>query len=426
MNQSETGCVTTVMTAQFVTRILTCAALIGTAGFAAAPSASHAAGPTTSIVGAAGAVGASSSPSISADGRFVAISTTQPLIPSDTDGLADVYVTDRATGAVTLVQPASSVLVNSAPDISDDGARVVFLSRIGGLTALVAADTTAGTFRVVSTDIPPHLTDPAAAHGSAPAEPQISGDGSTIVFTSRSNTIVVGDTNGRRDLFAQAFGGGPYERLSVSSSGVQGSGTGDDAAMHPSVSVNGQAVAFSSAASGLAPVGLGEHVYLRNRTTSTTSAVITAAATDPSLSADARFVALTTTVSLAAGDRNGVNDVYVVDLKSGAVARASTPTTTGAAGASDQPSISPDGSTVAFRSAAANLVAGDSNSLTDIFVRGTTTVRASVATGGVQAQGGSSSAPALANLRTVAFTSDAVNLVVGDSNGASDVFVFID
>src|SRR5207249_6721018 len=95
------------------------------------------------------------------------------------------------------------------------------------------------------------------------------------------------------------------------------------------------------------------------------------------------------------------------------------------------PALSADGRFVAFGSDATNLVAGDTNGTTDVFVHDRqtgTTERVSVASGGGTQGNGKSGGffafPALsADGRFVAFQSDATNLVAGDTNGATDVFV---
>jgi Tol biopolymer transport system component len=96
-------------------------------------------------------------------------------------------------------------------------------------------------------------------------------------------------------------------------------------------------------------------------------------------------------------------------------------------GNSTRPSISASGRFVAFASDAANLVKRDTNGLTDIFVndrRTGKTFRVNVKTGGKQARGGLSFDPSIsADGRTVAFYSEAKNLVPNDTNGAGDVFV---
>ena len=91
------------------------------------------------------------------------------------------------------------------------------------------------------------------------------------------------------------------------------------------------------------------------------------------------------------------------------------------------PAISADGRFVAFNSFASNLVPGDTNGATDIFVRDRelgTTRRVGVGLGGVQANEASTAAAVSANGRFVAFDSFASNLVPGDDNFARDVFVY--
>ncbi|MDQ6806100.1 MAG: hypothetical protein M3065_14335, partial [Actinomycetota bacterium] len=96
-------------------------------------------------------------------------------------------------------------------------------------------------------------------------------------------------------------------------------------------------------------------------------------------------------------------------------------------GASDSPSVSADGRYIAFASSASNLVGGDTNGVQDIFVTDTvagTTRRISVSSTLDQANGPSSDPHISDDGRYVAFQSDATNLVPGDTNGATDVFVY--
>ena len=95
--------------------------------------------------------------------------------------------------------------------------------------------------------------------------------------------------------------------------------------------------------------------------------------------------------------------------------------------ASNPPALSANGRYVAFASDATNLVSGDTNGFSDIFVRDLklhTTTLVSVGPGGVQGNGDSYQPAISADGRYVAFASDASNLVSGDNNGLfSDVFV---
>src|SRR5436309_3388656 len=150
-------------------------------------------------------------------------------------------------------------------------------------------------------------------------------------------------------------------------------------------------------------------------------------------SADGRFVAFDSTASdLVAADTNGVSDVFVHDRQAGTTERVSVASGgTQANHASSCPALSADGRFVAFQSDATNLVAGDTNGATDVFVHDRqtgATERVSVASGGGTQGNGNSGGffafPALsADGRLVALQSAATNLVPADTNGATDVFV---
>jgi hypothetical protein len=148
----------------------------------------------------------------------------------------------------------------------------------------------------------------------------------------------------------------------------------------------------------------------------------------PSISPEGRYVAFGSDAdNLVAGDTNGVQDVFVHDLQTGATARVSVDSA-GVQGNQDSllPSISSGGRFVAFESSASNLVPGDSNGFSDVFVRDrwiNTTARASVGSSGSQGNLGSSDGSISADGRFVAFQSDASNLVSGDNNGCTDIFV---
>jgi Tol biopolymer transport system component len=137
--------------------------------------------------------------------------------------------------------------------------------------------------------------------------------------------------------------------------------------------------------------------------------------------------------NLVIGDTNGNYDIFVRDLLGGTTTRVSVDSIGAQAnGDSGYPVISSDGRYVAFTSGASNLVAGDTNSTYDIFgtydifVRDTvggTTTRVSVDSIGAQANGDSLYPAISSDGRYVAFTSGASNLVAGDTNSNSDVFV---
>jgi Tol biopolymer transport system component len=146
------------------------------------------------------------------------------------------------------------------------------------------------------------------------------------------------------------------------------------------------------------------------------------------LSAHGRYVAFGSYASdLVPGDTNGEVDVFVRDRVAGTTQRVSV-SNTGTQGnaRSDMPALSARGRYVAFHSPASNLVLEDTNDSWDVFVRDRvagTTQRVSISDNGAQADG-TSTLPALsAHGRYVALTSNAPNLVPGDTNQTYDVFM---
>jgi Tol biopolymer transport system component len=154
---------------------------------------------------------------------------------------------------------------------------------------------------------------------------------------------------------------------------------------------------------------------------------VTIESTSPAISSDGRFVTFSTAASLLAADGNGQYDIYVYDRSNQTLALASVDSS-GAIGNghSFQPAISNDGHAVAFASEAKNLVAGDTNGITDVFVHdfaAGTTVCASLSSGGTFGNARSSRPSIDTDGLVVAFESDANDLVSGDRNFVTDVFV---
>jgi len=148
----------------------------------------------------------------------------------------------------------------------------------------------------------------------------------------------------------------------------------------------------------------------------------------PSISADGRYVAFQSSASnLVAGDTNLATDIFVRDRQTNTTTRVSLDSA-GAQGNNNsrEPSISGDGRYVTFHSTASNLVAGDSNGCCDIFVRDrqtNTTIRVSLDSAGTEGNSHSYYPNISADGRYVTFDSWASNLVTGDTNGTRDIFV---
>jgi len=207
--------------------------------------------------------------------------------------------------------------------------------------------------------------------------PSISSDGRFVAFRSVASNLVSGDTNSTWDIFVHDRQTSQTTRVSVDSGGLQGNGRSQST----SISSDGRFVAFHSRASNLVP-----------------------------------------------GDTNGTYDIFVHNRQTGQTTRVSVDSG-GLQGnsLSEMSSISSDGRFVAFESYASNLVPGDTNGEADIFVHdrqtGQTT-RVSVDSGGLQGNNHSDGPMSISSDgRFVAFQSEATNLVPGDTNGRTDIFV---
>ncbi len=169
---------------------------------------------------------------------------------------------------------------------------------------------------------------------------------------------------------------------------------------------------------------------LRTRITELVSAgptgIAEADSADPAIAADAGFAAFTSAAgNLVGGDRNRLPDVFVASLRTGVVQLVSRGPAGPANGPSTAAGISADGRWVPFTSAATNLVVGDRNGMSDVFVRDRRNGRVQLVSRGPAgpANGPSTAAGISADGRWVLFTSGASNLVTGDTNGQPDVFV---
>lgn len=263
--------------------------------------------------------------------------------------------------------------------------------------------------------------------------PRISADGRFVVFESSATTLVPDDTNYRQDIFVHDLQTGTTERVSVPD-GREGEANSSSA--NASISADGRYVVFESTATNLVP-GLEKRdtrIFIHDRTTGTTelASVNTygepaGGAHTPVISGDGRYVVFNTRQALDPADSNNADDIYLRDRIEQTTERVSI-TTEGfeANWASIAPSISADGRWIAFESRATDMVVDDYNDECDIFVRDRQrgeTRRISVSSLGEQSNGRSGAPAISADGRYVVYQSAASNLVEGDWNGYTDVFM---
>jgi putative cell wall-binding protein/Tol biopolymer transport system component len=308
-------------------------------------------------------------PDLSADGRYVSFySEASTLVPEDTNGNADVFLGDTLTGTITRVSTASdgTQASGSTPALSDDGRYVALTSDASNL---VPGDTN-GAFDVFRKDtvtgqtIRVSTASNGAQAGSDGFGLAISANGRYVAFTSEVSGLVPGDTNGVTDVFVKDTQTGATTRVSTASNGAEADGYSNS---RLAISADGRFVAFESGATNLVPGGAGSEsfgvaqpggwgVYIKDTQTGTTTRVCSDC-NAPALSTDGRYVTFHS------------GDVFVTDTDTGQTVRVSVAADGAQATArSWGATVSGDGRYVAFLSDAADLVPGDTDQLADVFL----------------------------------------------------------
>jgi len=223
-------------------------------------------------------------------------------------------------------------------------------------------------------------------------------------------------------------------RLSVNSSGVEADAEADN----PATSGSGRYTVFDSGATNLVGGDTNDttDVFIRDRSLGRTRRVSVnsnevqgnSSSQHASVSADGRYVVFDSFASnLVPNDDNGQLDSFVRDRQAGTTRMLSVRSNGNQGnGYSYEPKIAANGRFVVFTSEATNMVSGDTNDARDVFLRDLSTNRTrrvSVTNGEAQGNGGSQDGVISANGNVIAFVSGATNMVAGDSNVLDDIYV---
>ncbi|MEV8320656.1 hypothetical protein AB0Q95_41555 [Streptomyces sp. NPDC059900] len=418
---------------------LAAAALVAAVTAATLPAASAAPGAAASTervsVGRGGtqADGASELPDVSDDGRYVVFSTeAKNLVPGDTDTWPDVYVRDLKRGTVERVSVQDSGaeftdFTGQRPTISGDGRYVTF--------AAVSYDKDGNYYSgIYLRDLKKKRTELVSL---SDADKPVTGEGTTAARTSADGRYVafVSQLKDNGD-YVDGMNSGVYVRdrkkgtTKRISEIVTGGASSSYYIAQFTTSADGSHIGYSI---GQQRPGRDGRTYIydvkagEGRRLDLTPSGADREVGVESLSRDGRYgVFAARSGDLVPGDTNEKYDIFRIDLRTDAIERIVYDAAGGQTdGDSIEARITPDGRRVVFNSSASGLVAGDPGQ-GSLYVRDLRTgknQRVDVPQGGGDADSRVSHFGMDADAKTVAFSSDATNLVAGDTNEVRDIFV---
>jgi len=339
------------------------------------------AGPSVLVSGNNNTAFGGRQPSVSADGRYVAFTTTASLSASDQNlSGEDVYVWDRLNPTVfTLVTGrASDGVANTGflPSISNNGRVVAFVSTAAADTFQAGTTDTNAARDVFVRNLDTNATVLASAvpgglvaGNGASTDPEVSGDGTAVAFSSVATDLTVVPVTGTQDeAYRRVFAAPNVDLVSVATPGGVAAGGGSTSTI--SISDDGNLVAFSSGSTDVVANdtnGAVRDVFVRNMSAGQTNVVSTNAAgarssgnaSGAAISGNGQFVAFNSSANnLVAGDTGSPTDIFLKNTADGSITRLSQDDAgTGGNAGSSFPSVNLDGSAVAFVSQATNLVA---------------------------------------------------------------------
>jgi Domain of unknown function (DUF4347)/Calx-beta domain/FG-GAP-like repeat/WD40-like Beta Propeller Repeat len=403
---------------------------------------------------------------MSANGNFIAFTTTENFTPEDSNNRQDVFryeVTSQAIELVSFNQNGlgSTTGLSERPSISDDGGRIAFASNASDLAPNdtnnskdifvweVDPTTSARTIRLVTLNAAGTASGRQTSGFGGADVGVISGDGRFVAFTSLMDDLVVGDTNQAQDVFLRDLTSNTTRIVSQAPGNVAANGTSST----PVINRTGTAIAYTSTANNLAAGDTNGRadIFVYDGTANTTTLAsrpagnltgvsVGGVSAAPFLSADGNTILFNSgTSDLVPKDNNNAIDVFAVNWRSNELSLITKRDTSivsvtgnGVSEVTAQNSVSEDGRYVVFTSNAGTLVPNDQNGFTDIFLRDTTlpatdpnaTRLISRTLTGASGDRQSSRPVISRDGNFVVFESSATNLVTGDTNNFIDLFLY--
>ena len=391
-------------------------------------------------------VGGSDSPELSADGRFVLFYSAATNVVPGVARIRELYVRDLIAGTNLWVSADAAPVFQSVTGGTNLACANAVISANGQFVAFEACTnpvSSAAAGIILRYSLAAGSTEVLCTNANVPVESfgemhhlDISPDGRFIAFVANTD-----DAGLQTAIYLWDAQTGTDTLVSMDLLGEAAAGRCD----RPLVSADGRFVAFLSDAPNLTanPLRDGFHLYRRDVLTGSTGLVDVdgagtgcgvVASSGASVSEDGSILAFASSDgTLVPLDSNQNDDVFVRDFQSASTELVSirdpllaSSTPEGGAIGFGGPSLSGDGSSVAYFSAADHLVPDDTNGCCDVFVRNLrsgATVLVSINTNGTVGNAPSTEPCLSADGRYVAFTSRASDLVSNDTNGAADVFV---
>ena len=311
--------------------------------------------------------------------------------------------------------------------VAESVAKIVAITLAITAGASVYATDKGGTIHDFTSTVPFEV-DGASGDSFTATGSSTNANGRFVVFSSFASNLVPNDTNGLEDVFLLDRQTNEIQLVSRAPDGSPGNGASSGAV----ISADGRSVAFVTSATNLFNDNNGsvqDVVVFRTSDSTIEVANLTDPgeqgqflSSNPSLSADGRFVAFDSASALVSEAVDGSRGVYVRDTRNGTTQLLSrTPGGAFPNEESTDPVISEDGSFVAFVSRATDIAPGAGSVANIYYINRNTLVTQLVTTGG----DADSTAPALSgNAEVVGFESQATNLAANDFNGASDAFIW--
>jgi Tol biopolymer transport system component len=344
-------------------------------------------------------------PSISADGSRIGFRSTADLVPSgNLDSNAEIFLFDVATSSFEQVTSSTTSFTSVSPSLNVDGSLVAFSSDAdlvppgnpSGLPQIFLFDAATSTLAQITTTV-----------ASPSLEPSLSANGSRIAFRSVADLVPPDNMDGNQEIFLANVGAPGFVQVTKTASPVMN--------REPSISDDGTRIAFRSGTS----LGTSEIFLFDSSVPSLTQVTSTSLGQShlPAISGDGTRIAFRSSGDLLPpGNSDNTAEIFLFDVASSNLFQITETTLD-----SHFPSLNGDGNLVAFVSMAEFLVGGNPEGNFELFLFDRVTGNFTQVTA---ATAGDSTDPSIsANGSRIAFISSADLVPMGNPDANDELFL---